>query len=351
MKIVKLIFCVIFTLCLNVFGQEKDFVIESISVEDFEIPLIKSLKQPEIAYKINKRIQDIYFSSSEEYKGKVIQSPNKIRNLIIKDLKYTSGESGGNYLNLRFNISGFSKSMLVIHFFSENYGARIVINQYSLNFNLQTGNEFDMFDLFSKQGIEHLNNLATRLYKYEIDKGIIDNYYNPEQLIDLNICNEREIESIELGFSEFRISKGRCFSAADRASDPFSVELYNIFIRINDLFFSNFTPLGKTFLQEMIISKSLNFTKESNKIQIKGKVDNKYPFQMVLWLYTNDDIDGLYWYTKEGTLIDFYGRKTSKNKIELIEKGGKFDITINNNGKLSGKWFNKKGKSFPIKFE
>ncbi|HTO17280.1 MAG TPA: hypothetical protein VLZ83_16060 [Edaphocola sp.] len=348
----RLIILILSSITLNLHAgtsnTESYFLIERIEKDAYAIPLIKSENNPEIASKINQVIQMSLVYNLYDIVGK-----EKLFDKMINEDGYSGTTS------LDYNILLNSASVLSIEFNDETLTAYPDYHTSYLNFNSTTGDIIDLNELLSNDGISHLNDLASGIYNQKVKSLYNESIYDystdesqkkdfVESIFDLTKCNAtNKIWKFGITSNTLIVEKDRCFPHAMQAFDIG----WNCQIKIDDLYKSDFSTYGHNLLKEMVSDNSMHYIDKVNNMTLHGKIDNKYPFCMYLRLNSDNSIGGLYWYSKKGVLIDFSGTKTSNNKIELTEKGGKFKLDLQENGSISGDWINSGGKLFSIKFE
>jgi len=347
----KITFLVLLTtiFCFNSFGQSSGsnyFTIERVEKGEYAIPLIKSEHHSNVANKINQIIQ-----MSQVYK-----SYNVVGDKLFTEMQDENGY-GKTYLD--YEILQNSSSILSIKFTDETMTAYPDYHTAYLNFNSSTGDIIDLFELLNKSGVNHLNDISSEIFNKSIRSyhndvvsdnslGIEEQKEEFELIFKLIDCNAtHDIWKFGIKPDVIVVEKDRCFPHVIQAMDI----SWKCEIETKKLWDSDFTLFGKNLLRKNIQDKSLHYIQKVNLMTIHGKIDNKYSFNMFLRINNDNSIGGLYWYTKFGKLLDFSGKKVAHNRIELNESGGKFDLILNDDGSITGTWFNNQGKSFPIIFD
>jgi len=282
---------------------------------------------------------------------------NIVGHKIFDDLLSKDGHTGTTQLG--FEVLSNNNAVLSIKFFDETMSAYPDSHTDILNFNSITGEFIELQELFNKEGLEHLNNLVNESFYQKIKSNFLETLKDNTLSIDLK--NE-SIESVfalsecaaknrilKFGITKdaLTLEKDQCFPHAGQASDI----NWESEIKIKSLFSSDFTKYGQHLLSDKISDSTLHYNQKEDYMLLFGKIDNKHSFCFYLWLKYDQIIRGLYWYKNYGNLIDFEGKRVSKNKIEIKEYSGKFDIVLNEDGSISGSWTNNTGTSFPIIFE
>lgn len=348
-EILLLIYVLMFG--INCLGQSRNneqyFTIENITSETgtYSIPLVKSSLNPESADKINQIIQ----------MTTVRKSYNVDKEAIFSDLL---NDNGYGTVSLGFNILLNNGSILSIHFNDETMSSYPDYHSFYLNFNSSTGDIVDINELLNRVGIDHINDIASSTFNKKIKQNhleiIEDSTLELEQrneffdyIFDLTECNAK-YSIWKYGFTKesILVEKDRCFPHVIQAFDI----NWSSTIQIKDLFSSDYTVYGKNLLKQSLPDKSKHYDQKKSVMTLHGKIDDKYPFAMYLRLNDDNSIGGYYWYNKFGDLVNFSGKRLSEKQIELTEDGGKFILSINDSGEISGAWENKLGKSMPIKF-
>ncbi|QZT37926.1 hypothetical protein K5X82_03255 [Halosquirtibacter xylanolyticus] len=322
------------------------FTIKRIANKDYAIPLVQSDIHPKVAQRINQTIQ----MATVERLYNVVGEGMLFNNLMDENMHGVS--------NLDYSILSNTPSVLSIEFCYDTMGAYPDYHIAYLNFNAATGNILDLSQLFTSEGVRHLNDEVSRTLNASIKSELLNMVTSEglkkeeieeqgEVLFQLTECNATH-EIIKFGIKEDRIimNKGRCL--------PHVIQCYDINWTIEmlfkDLYISYFSTTGQKLLKEKVPVLTTTYPISSKEISIHGKIDHKYAFTMLLDI-SSDYIDGRYWYDKNGVLIEVRAKKFSQNELEIIEEGGKFLIEINLDGTLSGHWTNNQGKQFPITFQ
>lgn len=350
MKIHRIIFWILLSFCLTIYAQTSKqanyFIIEPIAKDAYSIPLIKSDSHPEIADKINQVIQ--------------MKTIRTLYNIVGENKLFDKMRTEDFYCTaLYYDILLNSEAILSIRFNDETFSIYPDYHTYYFNFNSTTGDIIDISELFTKQGIDHLNDLASThfnqnikdVYDETIKDTSLDNATKKEiieSIFKLTECNAtHKIWKFGITSDALIVEKDRCFPHAMQALDIG----WATTIQIKDFWRGDFKVYGKKLLEEKIADHSLHYNEKEEEMVLHGKIDGKYSFCMSLRINDDNSIYGSYWYKKNGNLIDLKGKNIPNNKIVITEDNGKFDLTLNENGSISGNWINNRGKAFPIKFE
>lgn len=329
-------------------GQQY-FLIENVTSDagsgEYSIPLIKSNTNPDAAYKINEVIQLAIVGKSYGVAGKSI-------------FDGMLNENGYGTESLGYTILLNSSAILSIKFNDQTISSYPDSHTYYLNFNSTTGDIIDLTEILNKTGFDHLNDLAGRVFNTRIKErhseilavtsmDADERRESLDYVFDLTECNAtHEIWKFGISGEFIIVEKDQCFPHVIQAHDISWVGG----IKIKDLYSSDFTAYGKSLVKEGKADNSKHFNSKESVMTLHGKIDAKYPFTMYLRINDDNSIGGAYWYDKFGKLVDFKGSRVSDTKIELIEEGGKFVLTILNTGEISGNWYNKEGRPLPIIF-
>jgi hypothetical protein len=344
MKSKQLLFFILINISLRSLAIPY-FEIESITRGAYSLPLVKNSKHPEVAARINQIIQ----------MTTVYRSYNILRDKIFSEMINEDGFSGTT--SLSFQILTNNEAILSIAFGDETLSAYPDYHTYYLNFNSATGDLIDLNELLNKEGVEHLNRKAGEIFNASIKANFETDFCDRKndsaylsEMIDiafaLTECNAtHSIWKFGITPDALVIEKDRCFPHATQAQDiGWSCE-----IKIDDLFSSDFTAYGEKLLEKRMADASWHYDLKEELMTLHGQIDNNFPFNMYLRLYSDNSIGGDYWYTKFGNIIELKGTRVSHNKIVVTEESGaRFDFTITNDGTIQGTWIASDGKVLPI---
>ncbi|HEX3006361.1 MAG TPA: hypothetical protein VHO90_01965 [Bacteroidales bacterium] len=344
MKHCQILFLILFNISLSCLAAPY-FEVENITKGDFSLPLIKSSKHPEVAERINQIIQ----------MTTVYRSYNIMHDKIFSGMINDDGFTGTT--SLSYNVLTNNDAILSIAFGDETLAAYPDYHTYYLNFNSATGDLIDLNELLNKAGIEHLNSKAAETFNSAIKANFETDFRDKKndsaylsEMIDITFalteCNATHtLWKFGITPDALIVEKDRCFPHATQAEDiGWSCE-----IKIDELFSSDFTAYGSRLLKKRMANASWHYDLKEELMTIHGKIDNKFPFNMYLRLYSDNSIGGDYWYTKFGNIINLKGTRISNDKIVLTEdSGARFDFSITPDGNIQGSWIASDGKVHPI---
>lgn len=340
-------FSVLLVFSLNyVTAQSEYFEVNEITSDhgNYMFPIFDSKTNPKVADRINQYLQLTILRRSYNLSDKDVFS----------DLM---NENGYGTISLAYTILANNKAYLSIEFNDETQAAYPDYHTYYMTFNSSNGDVIDQQELFTENGWDHLNDEVSKKFNELIKSQFIESINFEESLskseieqaakvaFDLTECNAtHDIWKMGLTNSHLTLGKDVCYPHGMRALDI----TWSTSLSVDKLYKSHLTEYGYKLLKLKEPVNTIDYSRKENHLYLAGKIANKYPFVMRLDLY-NNSVNGYYWYTKFGDIIEVEG--TMKNeKLTINESNGMFKIDLSTNIP-NGKWFGSNGQEYTITFD
>ncbi len=327
MKICAFIFTIILNFN-NIYSQNTE-----IKIFDLK-PVVDDNKFPFIEYKKNLRVEEkINIFLQLEY---LEHLPNKFKNNPFEKIAFDKNNCCGSVSFYEWKKNNSPKNILSITIKGSSTGAYPEDFEQYQNFDLRTGNQIILSNIFSNNGLEEITKILNlkvnnRIQKYlsEIkfslknNNNTADEKETIEQQIELyedciQFVNDNNLNYPIYYFEKDSIQfvRGRCSSHAIRAIDDLS-EYKNSFS------YNEVNKYLSTYGTNLINGSSENIICQNPEAKFyKGKINNKYLITCLLSKINADNsLKMNYWYDK--TLLPIIWRGNFKNNhFSLIEYDG-----------------------------
>lgn len=335
------------------FSQTTKVIITDIkpAYEDNKFPVVKSPEHLKIAEKINTFLQMRYLD----------HVPGIFKKHPFENVMYEPDAKRSYVSFFEWTPLKTPKNLLSIEISGESTGAypESFINYE--NFDLQTGDQILLSNLFTKAGTLAMEKILNRRIKKEISDYIVDikaaikenkktTSDDTDQLDMYNECldgienNNMEYYSFFLGKDSITFVRGRCSNHALRALDDLDTFHERFSYKQIDSYLS---VLGKKILYGSTDEK---LTTIPDARIFKGNIDKKYPITLLVErIYSDGSLSARYWYDKYKQPIALSGKYVNGH-FKFSEEaeadpsadavGVKAEITADwlNNKRIVGTW-------------